>query len=118
MGGSSAGSSSGMGGSSSGAGGSSSGAGGSSAGSAGSSAGTGGTSSCEGPTGDDCDTASDYCAGYPYVAGDLVVEVCTVGTAGCISGRTMVFECISACDTHSPATIVDNQYWKVDAQCP
>jgi hypothetical protein len=116
MGGSSsgtAGSTSGTAGSASGSGGTS-GAGGTSAGNAGS----GGSSSCEGPTGSECATASTYCAGYPYETGDLVIAVCTVGTAGCISGRTMLFECQSGCDTHSPTTIVDNQYWRIEAQCP
>jgi len=30
----------------------------------------------------------------------------------------MLFECISGCATHTPATIVDNQYWRIEAQCP
>jgi hypothetical protein len=93
------------------------GAAGSAAGSAGS-GGTAGSSSCEGPTGSTCAEASSWCSGYAYETGDLVTEECTVGTAGCIAGRTMLFECVSACGTHTPATIVDNQYWRIEAQCP
>jgi hypothetical protein len=90
---------------------------GSAAGSAGN-GGSAGSSSCEGPTGTTCATASSWCSGYAYATGDLVTEVCTVGTAGCIVGWTMLFECVSACGAHTPATIVDNQYWRIEGQCP
>jgi hypothetical protein len=91
------------------------GTGGSSAG-AGGSAGTG--SSCSPPAvPTSCMDADDFCAGYSYMTGDQVLAKCTVGTAGCISGRTMLFECKSACTSQTPGTGVDNSKWSIVNQC-
>ena len=61
--------------------------------------------------------ADDFCAGYSYAPGDTVLAECTVGTAGCIDGRTMLFECVAGCTTQTPGTGTDNSKWKIVDQC-
>jgi hypothetical protein len=112
---------------SAGKGGSSAGGSGGRGGSGGSgTAGTGGSTGSTGGTGSSCDPpvdptncmdADDFCAGYSYAPGDRVLAECMVGTAGCIDGRTMMFECVSACTTQTPGTGVDNSKWNIVNQC-
>jgi hypothetical protein len=45
------------------------------------------------------------------------MAVCTVDTAGCISGRHWLFTCAKAdCGTHDPGTTPGETYWTI-TQC-
>jgi hypothetical protein len=55
--------------------------------------------------------------GYSYAPGDRVANKCASGTAGCIVNKTMLFECVAACDTQTPGTGTDTSKWKIVNQC-
>jgi hypothetical protein len=95
------------------------GSGGTGSGGKGGSGGSAGSGTCTPPSGTTCMTAVDYCMGYPYMPMDYVMATCTVGTAGCISGRRMLFRCVATCDTQVPGGtgFVDTSHWTIAAQC-
>jgi hypothetical protein len=77
----------------------------------------GGVSGCSPPGGSTCDSASDYCSGYPYVPGDRVVNHCANASAGCVKDKLMLFECVDSCGSQVPGTGTTEEHWKVKANC-
>jgi hypothetical protein len=55
--------------------------------------------------------------GCDYVTGDRVLATCSVSTAGCLSGKEMLFVCKAMCNTQNPGTIVNENQWGIASQC-
>jgi hypothetical protein len=52
-----------------------------------------------------------------YETGDYVLAECTVTTGGCLQDRTLLFRCVTDCNSQNPGTIVDQQKWTIASQC-
>jgi hypothetical protein len=61
--------------------------------------------------------ASPWSMSCSYTMGDHVLAMCKVTTGGCLSNKTMLFQCKMDCDSQDPGTLVDQTKWGIANQC-